>query len=775
MTGATNVDDRQRKRRWRRRRRLRLTINTACTVVVAAVFVTTIALLDHNCQLQAFFHNNIQKVHMGGNNKHNNYRFERYGTTTPSQQHKQKERLTTRSKQDQQPDTTIVFSKIRYGMRLSEQAKNNVTAAEEACSIWEEVLPSSIASSSSSFISPDIISLSKTLYASCLVRVGRDGDAISVYDSCLDNRNHNDKDRKNIPQQQQQQQIIKWRLAKAQCLQRLLRYTDAAEEYIVAINDNINSKDNDNDSEEKARTGAATCIVRSTGNITRALDILLSTTNTTNTDTNTRSSVLLSYCLDYIETGKVDRAVDQLNHALTTATDNADDEDALLASSSSSSSSSSMFLLYRWILAGLRRKKQNKDSKLGLFDTPRPVKHKYSQNESEEHFMELIRINTSPLDDPNLVRLDDKIELHNLLSNQISGVSSSSWPEGYILPDRFSELEDILLQRQKEYNGKIESGHTVNSSLWISKSRSGYGSHGNRLLTHTELSEEIITSRCDDDDDDDDDDDEGMKTSINVTTDNTEPYLLQRMIDPLLLLQGYKFSLRIYVVYFSTDEVYISSKGLVKLASLPLLLENGNNVKEEEEEEEENPGTIRARSSLDASMHMTNSGRETFMQQHDLDYLWTQLAERNNDCRSSSDLWVDICNAAANTLLVRFPEFREQESAENNPLEQKKKQVWKDRREEFGIPKILGLDFVVDDTNLKPWLVEVNRFPGLEPRDEMDSKIKYQIVRDAWMKAIERLMLVEEDHAYFNNIFESLSNDGPGSSLQRLSTQHSRS
>jgi len=294
-------------------------------------------------------------------------------------------------------------------------------------------------------------------------------------------------------------------------------------------------------------------------------------------------------------------------------------------------------------------------------------------------------------------------------------------------------------------------------------------------LTHTELSEEIITSRCDDDDDDDDDDDEGMKTSINVTTDNTEPYLLQRMIDPLLLLQGYKFSLRIYVVYFSTDEVYISSKGLVKLASLPLLLENGNNVKEEEEEEEENPGTIRARSSLDASMHMTNSGRETFMQQHDLDYLWTQLAERNNDCRSSSDLWVDICNAAANTLLVRFPEFREQESAENNPLEQKKKQVWKDRREEFGIPKILGLDFVVDDTNLKPWLVEVNRFPGLEPRDEMDSKIKYRVVRDAWMKAMERLTLVEEDHAYFNNIFESLSIDGPGTSLQKLSTKRSRS
>ena len=765
MTGVlTNVDDRQRKRRWRRRR-LRLTINIACTVVVAAVFVTMIALLDHNCRLRAFLHsNNNLKVSVGGNDKHNNHRFERYGTpTTPTTTSTS---TSTSDNNNKAHDTTIIFSKIRCGMRLSQEANNNITAAEEACSIWEEVLSSSSiasSSSSSSLISPDVLSLSKTLYASCLVRVGRDVDAISIYDSCLDN----DKDRQGIQQQQQQQQIIKWRLAKAQCLQRLLRYTAAAEEYAVAINDNVDSNDNDNESEGKARMGAATCIMRSTGNVTRALDILLSTTNTTNSDTNTRSSatvLLLSYCLNYIESGEIDRSVDQLNHSLTPVTDNADYEN--------DSTSSSMFLLYRWILAGLRRKKQNKDSKFGLFDTPRPVKHTYSQKESEEHFMELIRINTSPFDDPNLLRLDDKIELHNLLSNPIAGMSSSSssyWPEGYILPDQFSELEDILLQRQKEYDSNIESGHDMNSSLWMSKSRSGYGSHGNRLLTHAELSEEIITNRCDNCDD------QGMKTSINATTNNTEPYLLQHMIDPLLLLKGYKFSLRIYVIYFSTDEVYISSEGLVKLASLPLLLQNENNEEEEEEEAWRTLGSRHTISSLDASMHMTNSGRETSMQQHDLNYLWTELAERNNiDCRSSSDLWVDICNVAADTLLVRFPEFQDQES-ENNPLEQKKKQLWKDRREELGIPKILGLDFVVDDTNLKPWLVEVNRFPGLEPRDEMDSKIKYRVVGDAWMKAMERLTLMEEDHAYFNNIFESLSNDGPGSSLQRLPTKHSRS
>jgi hypothetical protein len=68
---------------------------------------------------------------------------------------------------------------------------------------------------------------------------------------------------------------------------------------------------------------------------------------------------------------------------------------------------------------------------------------------------------------------------------------------------------------------------------------------------------------------------------------------------------------------------------------------------------------------------------------------------------------------------------------------------WNLRRENLGIPKILGLDFVVEDNcgtrPPKAWLVEVNRFPGMEPRDEMDSIVKTQVVLDAWRKATERV------------------------------------
>ena len=62
---------------------------------------------------------------------------------------------------------------------------------------------------------------------------------------------------------------------------------------------------------------------------------------------------------------------------------------------------------------------------------------------------------------------------------------------------------------------------------------------------------------------------------------------------------------------------------------------------------------------------------------------------------------------------------------------------------------------VANSTKKQPWLVEVNRFPGLEPRDEDDRKIKYKVVRDAWKKASERLLL--EDGK--DSIFDLLSND----------------
>ena len=53
------------------------------------------------------------------------------------------------------------------------------------------------------------------------------------------------------------------------------------------------------------------------------------------------------------------------------------------------------------------------------------------------------------------------------------------------------------------------------------------------------------------------------------------------------------------------------------------------------------------------------------------------------------------------------------------------------------LPKILGLDFLVDNRQ-KPWLIEVNRFPGLEPRGSSDEAVKHKVVREAWDLACQK-------------------------------------
>jgi len=205
------------------------------------------------------------------------------------------------------------------------------------------------------------------------------------------------------------------------------------------------------------------------------------------------------------------------------------------------------------------------------------------------------------------------------------------------------------------------------------------------------------------------------------------------------------------VVYFSSGEAYISSEGLVKLASTPLVVDTGGAENKRER-------------SRDPSMHMTNSGRETVMQQHDLEYLWNEF-DSDGD---KDEFWKEICNITADILLHRYPQYiSTKESIEVDHAFREQKRRWHDRRENLGIPKILGLDFVVQQTadhRKKPWLVEVNRFPGLEPRDEEDRKIKYRVVRDAWKKASERMGIP-------SSIFESLSHgerDDERSSLEPL-------
>jgi hypothetical protein len=495
------------------------------------------------------------------------------------------------------PPSPMLLSSIRQAMTTSIQSTNNITAAYEACQQWQDILQDDGPSSS---LDGNIVAISRALQASCLVRIGRDDQAIDVYDqalqlqACLDEKTRQDVS-----------------LGKAQALQRLLKYDRAKEQFLQTAS-----------SLERGALGAATCALR-LGDVDDAI------------------AILRQHCSR--ELSNQGQAGGMLATLLVLNSEMSSQEARPLLEQASETS-----VMYRWISHVLCRPTNS-----------------VSDTAGNPTFLDLIKINQSPYDDPSLIQLDDKVNLHNLLQNDNTSKTSSFWPQGIILPAETNKLQNLV-------------GGDDDDGLWICKQRAGYGSHGNQIVT--------------------------TKQAVNLRV--AEECVLQRMVDPPLLLEGRKFSLRIYVVSFGDTDLFVSTHGLVKLASVPVA----------EGDDDAN----------DERVHMTNSGRETHMIQQDLQYLQRQFQQSG---LSYGTFWKDLRQAIGTVMKVYNDERATilQGGAD-----------WDDKLSRLGIPKIMGFDFVVDGA-CQPWLVEVNRFPGLEPRDDSDRQVKHQIVRDAWMCAAERL------------------------------------
>jgi tetratricopeptide (TPR) repeat protein len=293
-------------------------------------------------------------------------------------------------------------------------------------------------------------------------------------------------------------------------------------------------------------------------------------------------------------------------------------------------------------------------------------------------FLDLIQINQSPFDDPDLLWLDDKVKLHTLLEKYRER-TTAFWPKGMILSHANLQQNEAILQ---EY---------PSSTAWIRKTRSGYGSHGNVLMTTGQALDMIQTQSLPQEDE----------------------RLLQQVVKSPLLLDGKKFSIRIYVVYFSKEEhaIYLSDEGLVKLAAVAL----------DAADSASSTGINNDR------MHMTNSGREATMDQYDLSYLAQKFVEQG---LNYEEFWNDIRSTVTCVMQCYIDDTSHD-----------RKRSFENIQRLF-IPKILGLDFLVS-SSAKPWLLEINRFPGLEPRDSSDIRVKSKVVYDAWTKASERAKLAE--------------------------------
>ncbi|KAL7486647.1 hypothetical protein ACHAW6_012244 [Cyclotella cf. meneghiniana] len=316
----------------------------------------------------------------------------------------------------------------------------------------------------------------------------------------------------------------------------------------------------------------------------------------------------------------------------------------------------------------------------------------------------LAEINNSAFDDPYLHFLDDKILLHTTVLKSIDE-SIKFYPEGFVLPGEISMFQDHC----KEFS--IDGG-VWEKRRWMLKDRSGYGSHGNRITSAKDVTAMYINARSD------------------------ESVLCQHIVHPPMLIDGRKFSLRIYVVYFpkgislSMDdvhmeaEVYLSTQGLVKFASDEFVDDDIGSTYPIE------------------NQYMTNSGRGDgrSASQHDLTFLRNVLEKK--DSLSYNKLWKQI-QTVVQRVMGRYISLRcdgsltAHDGGDSGCITVKKSNSQPPQCLPC-IPKILGFDFMMD-TSEKPWLLEVNRFPGLRPRSSMDTTVKQCVLYDAWLAAADRI------------------------------------
>jgi len=582
--------------------------------------------------------------------------------------------------------------------------QSNVTAVFTALDLWDRALSvdnddKNMENNATTNRIPDPIRVTALqLQASCLVRTGQDERAVAVLDQALTlvastDTTCSDK--------------LRMHRQKGQSLQRLLRYRQAKQEYRQA----------------QAIVEAATCDLR-LGDWKAAMETLAGTATTmaenNNNSDNSEATILLEM-LRYL-THSSDYSPERLRRTLSLF--RGEEEGATTALVSSP--------LHKWFYV----------STTATAGTGGMIRSNWA---TVAPFIEYCRANVGAWDDPLLVLLDDKVWLHQLLmgrawttttQEEVDAATNSScsirqfWPFGMILSsDAYSKLlndvDDDNSDKDEEPRARIP---------WIAKRRSGYGSHGNTLVrTSVEQARELMNV--------------DEVTATTCLTDNN-CILLQQMVEPPLLVQGRKFSLRVYVVYFlggdenndrssSTTlapEVYVSTKGLVKVAALPFLdvkkAKAGSNA-----DDADNP-----------RCHMTNSGREAEMQQETFDFLRTELSSSSSGREHPFDdhIWPSV-QRAIRSVMQTYQQYAAQQHGQQSHdsdgiIEASSDLIMttnRGRLGQLGLPKILGFDFVVDAAR-NAWLVEVNRFPGLEPRDGGDAVVKQQVVRDAWALAAAR-------------------------------------
>ena len=199
-----------------------------------------------------------------------------------------------------------------------------------------------------------------------------------------------------------------------------------------------------------------------------------------------------------------------------------------------------------------------------------------------------------------------------------------------------------------------------------------------------------------------------IETLDELNVDETS--VISRYVTNPLLINGHKFDLRIYVVVTSYEplRVYVYKEGLARFASESYSTKFNKNNR---------------------YMHLTNYSinkkNEKFVQnedaeQDDVGFKWSLTAFCNHLEQVGIDMdlmWSRIYDVILKTL-----------SCGDNYVIQAMKKNWMYRLNCFDV---FGFDILLD-SDLKPWLVEVNLSPSLSPESPLDMTIKQNLLVDTW-------------------------------------------
>ncbi len=577
---------------------------------------------------------------------------------------------------------------MRRAIELSNRANSDPSFGEEACKLWKSVIYSE-----ESF-PLEVMSAAHGLHACTLARIGKDKEALVEYTSALQLLIESGA---YLNPMTKDEMIL--RVGMGRCLQRLFRYEDSADAFLevaarcaAAVNGQSTSQISwEQISHSNAIQSAALCCMRNCDLVSALSAIEKYEGMDVEVDGMYGALLMLKSCSVSSLTIQDKKTREIIQRAL-----------KLLLRAASDYNSSH---LYRWIyLASCVDKRGSRFEPLHC--------------STDDTFLALARINNSAFDDPDLIKLDDKIRLHSILLDTAHD-GFYFWPQGCILPDDY----DCFRSDCHKYN---DNGANPE---WILKERNGYGSHGNVIATTEKV--------C----------------SMYDSGEFVEPILCQRIVDPPLLIGGRKFTLRIYVVYFprgvlpgTVDEsldagVYLSTEGLVKFASAAY--KSGLTTR--------NPNYF-------DDQFMTNSGRGDGRSA--LQYNLVHLQNELHRCGILYHETWEIIEQSVQIVMARYIHLQRDENP--SQLSRIGQSFIPNSCLPFCcIPKILGFDYILD-FSAKPYLLEVNRFPGLEPRSSMDSSVKHTVVYDAWVTASDRIGLPQ---SLFRNFRPS---NYKGSSLKKL-------